>query len=162
VNLRSLSLSLALAIAALFSAMNWGAITAPTELSLGFAKVQAPLGLVLLALTGMLSALFLVYIAFQQASVIAEARRTARELKGHRELADRAEASRFTALQNDLADQLRRLDAQRASESERMNAAIDQMEKRIIDRLDESTRVMSAFVGEVDEKLDRMLASRPA
>jgi uncharacterized integral membrane protein len=161
-NLRTLSLALALVLIAAFAFLNWSAISTPGDLSLGFVTLQAPLGLVMLAMTVLVSALFLIYIAYQQAGVILEARRYAKELKSHRELADQAEASRFTALQTYLADELRRLDAQRASESDRMTALVAQLERRIADKLDESTRSFSAVVGEIEDKLDRALASRQA
>jgi hypothetical protein len=61
---------------AVFALANWTAFTAPTLLSLGFLEFQAPLGLVMLVLTGALSAgLLLVYIVVQQAGVILEGRR---------------------------------------------------------------------------------------
>ncbi len=106
-NLRTLSIAVALALLGVFTLLNWGAFLAPTTLSLGFAEVQAPLGLVMLGVTGVVSGLFLVYILFQQASVIMESRRTAKELKAHRELADKAEASRFTEMRTFLEGELR-------------------------------------------------------
>src|SRR5574337_747248 len=99
-NLRTLLIALTLAALAVFALLNWAAFTAPTALTLGFADVQAPLGLIMLVATGLVSALFLVYIVLQQAGVILEARRYAKELKAHRELADTAEASRFTELRS--------------------------------------------------------------
>jgi hypothetical protein len=44
------------------------------------------------------TALFLVFVVYQQTSAILEARRHAREPQSNRELADQAEASRFTEL----------------------------------------------------------------
>ena len=92
--LSSLALALAMPLLPLLPLLNWSAFSAPTLLNLGVAEVQAPLGIVLLIFTGLLSALFLFYIVVQQAGMILEARRTAKELKGHREVADQAEASR--------------------------------------------------------------------
>ncbi|MDE2399141.1 MAG: LapA family protein, partial [Burkholderiales bacterium] len=98
-NLRTLTLAASLALLVVFTLLNWSAFTAPTALSLGFATVQAPLGLVMLVVTGAVCTLFLVYIVLQQARLIVETRRSAKEVKSHRELADKAEASRFTELQ---------------------------------------------------------------
>jgi uncharacterized integral membrane protein len=96
--LRNVVLAVALVLVALFAALNWSVITAPTTLSLGFARVQAPLGLVLLALLAILTAVFLMYLVYLQTSVLLEHRRHARELEAQRQLADQAEVSRFTEL----------------------------------------------------------------
>lgn len=98
--IRNVALLVALAAVAVFAVLNWSVIMAPTTLSLGFAEVQAPLGLVLLGLIALLSVLFLVYAVYLQSSVLLEARRHARELQASRELADQAEASRFTELRD--------------------------------------------------------------
>jgi biopolymer transport protein ExbB/TolQ len=155
-NLRSLSITFALAALAVFALMNWAAFTATTTLQLGFAEVQAPLGLIMLVVTGLFSALFLIYIVFQQAGVILEARRYAKELKSHRELADKAEASRFTEMRSYLESELRKIEAQNAAGTRELGQRIEKMEQQLQDRLAESTRVLSAYVGEVDEKLDRV------
>ena len=96
--LRTVVLLVVLALIALFAALNWTAFVAPTTLSFGVAQVQAPLGLIMLGLLAILTALFLLYLAYLQTTVILEWRRHARELQSQRELADQAEASRFTEL----------------------------------------------------------------
>jgi uncharacterized integral membrane protein len=99
-----------LGLVALFAALNWRVIIAQTTLSLGFAEVQAPLGLVLLALLGLLTTLFLLYVVYLQTTVLLETRRHARELQAQRELADQAEASRFTELRGFLDTRLSELE----------------------------------------------------
>jgi uncharacterized integral membrane protein len=156
-NLRSLLITAVLALLAAFALLNWTAFTAPTTLSLAFTSVQAPLGLIMLVITGLLSGLFLVYILFQQAGVILEARRYAKELKTHRELADTAEASRFTEMRSFLEGELRRLEAQGAAQTRELGARIEALERQLREMLGESTRTLSAYVGEVEDKLDRLL-----
>jgi uncharacterized integral membrane protein len=104
--LRNVLLLVVLVAVAVFAALNWSVIMAPTTLSLGFAEVQAPLGLVLLGVIALLSVLFLAYVVYLQSSVLLEARRHARELQASRELADQAEASRFTELRAHLDTRL--------------------------------------------------------
>ena len=104
--LRNVLLIIVLLAVAVFAALNWGIITAPTTLSLGFAEVQAPLGLVLLGMLAILTALFLFYLVYLQTSVLLEHRRHARELEAQRQLADEAEASRFTELRTHLDTRL--------------------------------------------------------
>jgi uncharacterized integral membrane protein len=155
-NLRTLLIGLALIALAVFALLNWSAFTAPTTLSLGFSQVQAPLGLIMLVVTGAVSALFLFYIVFQQAGVIMETRRVTKELNVQRELADKAEASRFTEMRLFLEGELRKLEAQSAAATRELGARIAQFEQQLQDKLAESTRTLSAYVGEVDEKLDRL------
>jgi len=96
--LRTVALLVVLALVVIFAALNWSAFVAPTTLSFGVAHVQAPLGLIMLALLGVLTALFLLYVVYLQTTVIFEWRRREKELQASRELADQAEASRFTEL----------------------------------------------------------------
>ena len=104
--LRSVLLLIVLAAIALFAALNWSAFLAPTTLSLGFAQVQAPLGLIMLGLIAILTAVFLGYLVYLQSTVLLESRRHAKELQAQRELADQAEASRFTELRAHLDSRL--------------------------------------------------------
>jgi uncharacterized integral membrane protein len=108
--LRSVALLIILAAIAAFALLNWSAFLAPTTLSLGFGQVQAPLGLIMLALIAILTALFLGYLLYLQTTVLFEARRHARELQAQRELAAQAEASRFTELRSYLETRLTELE----------------------------------------------------
>jgi uncharacterized integral membrane protein len=95
---RNVALIGVLLLVAVFAALNWSVITATTTLSLGFTQIQAPLGLVLLGILAILTAVFLFYLVYLQSHVLLEHRRHARELEASRELADQAEVSRFTEL----------------------------------------------------------------
>ena len=134
-NHRTLLVLLALALLAAFALLNWTAFMKPTALSLGFMEVQAPLGLIMLVVAGSICALFLAVIVFQQAGIILEARRTAKELKSHREMADKAEASRFTELRAFLEGELRRLEAQGSAGTRELGARIGQLDELLKDRL---------------------------
>lgn len=160
-SLRGVAIVLALVAIGVFAALNWAAIMAPTELSLGFAQVQAPLGIVMLGISALLCALFIVYLLFQQAGALLEARRYAKEMKAQRELADRAEASRVAELRSFLEAEIRRLESQGAAGAHETAARIDQLGSSLGDKLDESTRTLSAYIGEVEDKLDRVLARPP-
>jgi hypothetical protein len=81
--LRTVVLLVVLALIALFAALNWTAFVAPTTLSFGVAQVQ----------------------------VILEWRRHAKELQTQRELADQAEASRFTELRTHVDTRLTEIES---------------------------------------------------
>jgi len=121
---RALIFFLVLVAVGVFAAINWGVFTALTPISLGFTTVQAPLGLIMLGLTAFLCVLFTVWVIVLQANSLRDARRQTKELQAQRDLADKAEASRFTELR---ADVLRRID-----ESANATAAhIAQLEDRL-------------------------------
>ncbi len=154
---RSLFIVLALAALGVFAALNWPAFITPTTLSLGFAEVHAPLGLIMLIATGVVAALFLLYIVFQQAGAIMETRRFTKELKSQRDLADSAESSRFTELRSFLQTELQRIEAQNAAAQRETGARIDRLEQGLAEKQAEAGRSLSAYLGEIEDKLDRVL-----
>jgi uncharacterized SAM-binding protein YcdF (DUF218 family) len=156
-NLRAfaLTLTLAFALLLLLVTLNWQIVAAPSELSLGFTTISAPIGIVMLGFTAVISALFVVYIVLQQAGVILDARRFAKEGKAQRDL---AEASRFTELRTLLEGELRRIEAQGAASTRELGARLEQSERGVTDKLTEATRTTAAYLGEIEDKLDRALA----
>jgi len=108
--IRTFVVIILLALVALFAALNWSAFTASTTLSLGVATIEGPLGLIMLVIIGVLTAVFLIYVVYLQTTFLMEARRNARELQASRELAEQAEISRFTELRNHLDGRLTELE----------------------------------------------------
>ncbi len=147
--IRSIILAALLALLALFAILNWDAINASSTLSLGFMHIDAPLGLVMLAFTAAVCAVLFIHILLQQAGMIMEGRRLAKELKVQREIADKAEASRIAELRTRLESELLRLET---------NAASSQA--AILQQLNEGTASIAAHLGELEDKLDRALGSR--
>lgn len=96
--IRSLLLILLLVLIGAFVALNWSVFLTNSTVSLGVVTVQAPLGLLTLGLLLFVVAYFMVYVLYLQSTVMWDARRNAKELQANRELADKAEASRFTEL----------------------------------------------------------------
>jgi uncharacterized integral membrane protein len=92
-----------------FIGINWTEMTRPVDLSLVFTEFKAPVGVVMIALMALLSALFVALVAYQQGTLLLEARRHAKELAIQRDLADKAEASRFTELRAHLDKEVTRL-----------------------------------------------------
>ena len=134
---RALAFFLVLIVVGLFALLNWGAFSAVSPLSLGVTTVQAPLGLIMLGLTAFLCVLFTVWVISLQAAALMEARRQTKELQAQRELADRAEASRFTELRTELVT---RLDAM-------------QQESRL--GREQGHNVVAAQLGQLEDRLER-------
>jgi biopolymer transport protein ExbB/TolQ len=141
---------------------NWPAFAAPSVLNLGLTEVSAPLGLVMLAFTVLISGLLVVYILFQQAGTLLETRRFVKEGKLQRELADKAEASRITELRAMLESELGKIDARAAESTRALVARLAQTEQQLEAKLAEATRSTAAGLGEVEDKLDRVLGRPPA
>ena len=93
--LRTLFIVMVVGLLAIFALFNWSAFVAPTTLTVGFSTVEAPLGLILLALVALITLLFLIYIVFLQSNSLLEGRGQARELQSQRQLADPSVESRF-------------------------------------------------------------------
>lgn len=145
--LRTLLVLATLALVALFAAVNWTAIATPTELSLVVTTVQAPLGVILLALLVVEAAVFFVYVTALQAQRLADARRFGQSLQQQSQLAEKAEASRLTELRSLLETELAGL-----------RARLDAMEAELRRSVDESSNTLAAHIGEVEDKLDRQFA----
>jgi uncharacterized integral membrane protein len=145
---------------ALFAAINWPAFTAPTSLSLLVTTIEAPLGLIMLVMTILLAALFIGYAIYLQTSVLLEARQHARELKAQRELADQAEASRFTSLRNFLEGELLRLAAEAKEGRREILARLEQVEGELRTSVEQSGNTLAAYLGEMDERTGPASAPR--
>jgi uncharacterized integral membrane protein len=152
--LRTLLVLLALGVLALFTAVNWSSFTTPTTLSLIFATVEAPLGLVLLGFVILLAALFLIYVVYLQSSVLFEARRHARELHTQRELAERAEISRIHDLRSFLETQLKTLGEQNAQSKTELSSRLEQMERDLQQSLEQCQNSLAASIAEIDDRLE--------
>jgi uncharacterized integral membrane protein len=159
--LRTLLLLIVLGAIAAFAAVNWGAFTTPTPLSLVFATVQAPLGLIMLGLAAILTVLFLVFLVYLQTSVILEARRYARELRAQRELAEQAETSRFTELRSYLENELPKLADQTANLRTDVQTRLEQLGHNLRSAIEQAGNTLAAYIGELEDRLERGSKSDP-
>jgi uncharacterized integral membrane protein len=145
-NLRTLSLLITVALIALLAAFNWNTLAAPSTVSLGVTEVQAPLGVLMLALTCLLGIFFIAYVLWLQGSVLMEARRHAKEMQAQRDLADKAEASRFTELRTVLEDL-------HARDKEVLMARLDGLEAHLVQRAQVSEICTAASVGQLEQQV---------
>jgi uncharacterized integral membrane protein len=159
--LHTLLLLLVFGAIAAFAAVNWGVFTTPTTLSLVFATVEAPLGLIMLALAVLLTVLFLVFLVYLETSVIIETRRHARELRAHRELAERAETSRLTELRAFLETELPKLAGQTANSWTDMQTRLNQLDQDLRSAIEQAGNTLSAYIGELEDRLERGKKSDP-
>lgn len=151
--IRSMFLLLVLTLIGAFTAFNWSAFLATTPLSFGLATLQAPLGLIMLGLLIFVVAYFLVYVLYLQSTVLFDARRNAKELQLNRELADKAEASRFTELRNFLDAGLKQRAEQDVAGQQAVLARLDTLEKALRTSVEQSGNSLSAYIGELEDRL---------
>jgi type III secretory pathway component EscR len=159
--LRTILIVLTLGALTLFTAANWHAFIAPTTLSVIFATVEAPLGLVLLGGVVLLAALFLIYVVYLQSTVLVETRRHTRELNAQRELAEHAEISRIHELQESLEGQLRALGRQTEQAKTQLAERLDQLERDLRQSIEQCHNALAAQLAEIDDRFDRGASELP-
>lgn len=154
-HIRTFLLLLVLGVIAAFAAVNWNSFMTPMNLSLLFTAVQAPLGLIMLGFTALLTALFLLFIAYLQASVLLDTRRHTREMQAQRALADQAEASRITELHKFLEAALLKLAEQIGESRTAVESRIDRFERDLRSDIEQAGNTLAAYIGEFEDRLER-------
>jgi uncharacterized integral membrane protein len=152
---RTVLLLLVLLAIVLFAALNWTVITTPTTLSLLVATVEAPLGLIMLGLLVLLTGLFAIFAGYLQTSTLLEVRQQTKALEAQRKLADVAEASRITELQNLLTSALLRLEQQSVESRQATAARLDRLEQDLRAAVTQEGTTLSAYIGQLEDRLDR-------
>lgn len=140
--LRTLVILVFIVLIAGFAALNWAAFNTPVPLSLGVTTVEAPLGLLMLGLVVLVALAFLAYVALFQGRLLLESRRHAKELQAQRQLADQAEASRFT--------ELRAL----------LQAEVVRLEGALRGEIRDSANSLAAMIGELDDRFSAVPGAR--
>lgn len=154
--LHSLLLLLVLTAIAAFSALNWEVFLSPTELSLGYTTVNTPLGLVMLGILAIVTTLFLAFVVYLQGSVLFESRRHSKELQVNRDLADRAEASRFTELRTFLDAELTKQSIQNGDSKDALLARLDKLEHEFQSFMEQSGNTLAAYIGELEDRVEKI------
>ena len=102
---KTLFLIVIIVLIATFAVLNVDEFTRVATLNFGFTTMQLPLGLVMLMLVAALLLIFLVTTLYMHNMNLMETRKYAKELTVQRELAEKAEVSRFTELRRYLESQ---------------------------------------------------------
>lgn len=153
--IRTIALILAIMLLAAFVALNLDEFMRGSVLSLGFMTVQVSLGLLMLVLLGAATAIFLGSALYLQSTNLLEMRKHTRELNAQRELADKAEASRFTELQTFLAAQAAAEQQREAAAAAALTEHLARQQQALLARIEQSDNTMAAFMGQLEDKLER-------
>lgn len=156
---RTVVLVLLSIFAAIFLILNWEGITAPVPVNLLFKSTEAPLGLILLVVLGVLWCVGIVWALMQQASTLVEIRRAYKEANANKNLADHAETSRieqvktsiegeFKSLETKLLQAVQANQATTTKSSTDTEARLAALEKAV-DRFEKTVAMMADKVGVV-------------
>ena len=148
----------ALALLATFTVANWSVLTASTTLSFVAFEVQGQLGIILLGVVLVFAALFALYATVLRATMLLESRRHTQELATQRKLAESAESSRLSELRARIDDEFTQLRGLLTDIGNR----IDNLAPSVRTSLEESANGLAAQIGEMDDKLDHVLAQGSA
>lgn len=152
---RTIFLILCIMLVAAFAALNVDEFTRSSVLSLGFTTIQVPLGMVMLLLLVIATVVFLASTLYMQSVNLIETRKYARELNTQRELADKAEASRFTELRHYLEAQSAAALQREAANATVLAERLAQTQTALIQRLEQSDNATAAYMGQLEDRLER-------
>lgn len=148
-------LLIVLVLTGLFAALNWPVFTAPMTLFVGVTNVELPLGLLMLGVLAVVSLLFIASALALQARSLGELRRHGRELQAQRQLADQAEASRFTELREFMSAELERVARNSDAVRDTLLARLDRMESQQRLLIEQTGNTLSSYIGELEDRFER-------
>lgn len=152
---RTVFLIIAILAVAAFAALNVDEFTRTSVLSLGFTTIKVPLGLVMLLLLVIAVVMFLASTLYMQSANLLETRKYARELSTQRELADKAEASRFTELRAYLDAQTATTLSREAANATVMAERLSRTQAALLLRIEQSDGATAAYIGQLQDSLER-------
>ena len=152
---RTVFLIIVIALLIGFAMLNVDEFTRTSTINLGFSTMQVPLGLVMLVLTLAILVIFLVTTLYMHSTNLIENKRHSKELGAQRDLADKAEASRFTELRKFIELQneetLRRESVAAAASHDRLM----QTQAVLMQRLDQVDNTTAAHIGQMQDSFTR-------
>ena len=159
---RTIFLIVAILLMAGFAMLNVDEFTRSSLLSLGFTTVQVPLGLLMLLIIVAILLVFLATTIYMQSANMIESRHHTKELAIQRELADKAEASRFTELRHYMESQAKLADTRDKDALASIDSRLSRTETALLKRLEESDNTTAAYIGQMQDSMSRgaLIAAR--
>jgi biopolymer transport protein ExbB/TolQ len=151
---RLLFIVVAILLVAGFAAQNWPEFMRSSPLTFGVVVEEAPLGLIMLAVLGVTLLVFLFSSAMQESRYLTESRRHAKSLQAQRDLAERAEASRFTELRQQLDTHLRENRQHESLAATELERAMVQSQRELRAQLEQLSRTLDSRLTELESRLD--------
>jgi uncharacterized integral membrane protein len=154
---RLIFIVVAILLVAGFAAQNWPEFNRTAPLNFGVMETQAPLGLVMLGLLALTLAFFLISSAAQASRYLMEYRRHAKALEAQRELADKAEASRFTDLRQHMDTHLRENRQREAIAATEFEKSMVQSQRELRNQLEQMNHTLATRLGELENRIESRL-----
>jgi uncharacterized integral membrane protein len=151
---RMLILVLVILAVAGFAAQNWSQITTASTLNFGVVQAEAPLGLILLTLLGLTLLVFLATAASMRTQSLVETRQHAKQLHAQRELAEKAEASRFTDLRSMLDNHLREERQRETIANTELEKSMAQHQRELRNQLEQMYHLLTSRLTELERRID--------
>lgn len=150
---RTLLLLVFIALVAGFVALNIGEFSRISDLNFGFAMVRASLGVVMLVLLATALLVFLASTLYIRSRNVLEARTHTRELNAQRELADKAEASRFTELRAYLEQQAQAAQRRESALGTVLADRFAQQQQALLARIEQSDKSIDVRMAQLEQRL---------
>lgn len=146
-----------------FAALNWAEFMRSTPLNFGLFVMDAPLGAILLGLLVLGLVAYLVASGVTHSHMRQTEHRYARDLQAQRELADKAEASRYTELRQYLDSHFREGDQRGAVVSAEFERSMQQGQRDLRAQLDQMNQTLARRLSDLEERMEaRMERFSPA
>jgi uncharacterized integral membrane protein len=158
--IRTIALIVLIVLMAGFAALNVDEFSRTSVLSLGFTTVQVPLGLVMLVLLAAVLLVFLATTLYIQSTHLLEMRQTTLALTTQRELADKAEASRFTELRHYMETQALSAQQREAAQATVLAERLAQIQQVLTGKIEQSGNTLAAYIGELEDRLENRDGAR--
>jgi hypothetical protein len=154
---RTILLVVAILLVAGFAALNWSEVVRPSPLLFGPVAMDAPLGLILLALLALTLVLFLASSIAMRTQSLIDYRQHHKTLEAQRELADKAEASRFVDLRTQLDTHLKEMQERDAIAASEFDKAMLQTRRELQAQMEQINRTIATRMTELENRLDGRL-----
>jgi predicted component of type VI protein secretion system len=143
----------AVLVVAAVAALNWPLFTRPESMSFGIMSASVPLGVTMLVLLGIVLAVFLVSSAIEESRYLLEHRRHTRAMQTQRDLAEKAEASRFTDLRQQLDTHMRESRHRDSIVTTEFEKRLMQSHSELRAQLERMYQMMSTRLEEMEERV---------
>jgi hypothetical protein len=151
---RMIILLTAVLLVAGFAALNWSEFLRPVPLSFGIFIMSAPLGLILLMVLAVTLISFLITTAHIRTVSLLDSRQHNKDLQAQRDLADKAEASRFTELRQHLDTQMREIHQREATAGTELEKAVAQGQRELRTQLEMMNKTLATRLADIETRLD--------
>ncbi len=120
-------------VLSVFLIVNWEALSQEATVELVFTRIQAPLGVVVVASFAVVLVILVIYSLWQQASVAFELRNAYKEAKAARAAADDAEKSRANEVKTALSERLDKIETLLVDRTDELRELV-QNERKVIEK----------------------------